>query len=63
VPLSSVDVATVIDIYYCHDPVLVVDPVDDPVSTAPRAEPVVHQRKKPLPNLQGSLDRGPVMNS
>jgi hypothetical protein len=48
VTLSSVDITTVVNVHHCHDPVLVIDSVDDPVGTAPCAESVVHRREKPL---------------
>jgi hypothetical protein len=53
--LSSANIAAVVYIHHCHDPVLVVDPVDDPVRTAPRAEPIVHRRQKPLADPIGLL--------
>lgn len=48
--LRSVDVTAVIDVHHRHYPVLVIDPVDDAVGAAPRAEPVVHRREEPLAN-------------
>src|SRR5450631_3509506 len=47
-----------VDVHYCHYPVLVVDPVDDSVGPATRAEPVVHRREKPLPNPVGLFQEG-----
>ena len=44
--LSSVDVTAVVNVHYCHEPIFVIDPVDDLVGAATRAGPVVHRREK-----------------
>jgi hypothetical protein len=53
-----VDVAAVGYVYHSHHMGLVVDPVDDPVGAPARAEPVVHRRKKPFPDLAGVFQEG-----
>ena len=50
----SIDVVAVGHVYYRRHAGRVVDSVDDPVSTATRAKPVVHRGKQP----NSSLNRG-----
>ena len=44
-------------VYHGHHPSLVVDAVNDPIDAPARAEPVVHRRKQPLPDLVGVFQK------
>jgi len=54
----SVDVEAVGYVYRSHHTGLIVDSIDNPVGAPARAEPVVHRRKKPLPDPVGVSQEG-----
>ncbi len=49
----SIHIAAVGDVYHRYHASLVIDSVDDPVSTTTRAKPVVNWRKQPFPDPVG----------
>ena len=51
--LGAIDIAPMGDVYYRHDTVLVVDPVNYPVGATAGAEPVVHWREQPFADPVG----------